>query len=260
LAPSDAAGEHSPFVPDANDDPPAPAETDAAEATEETDETEATAATDEAAAAEHLARVDAALAALDDDSVRHAVGALSESSRTELAGTLQLPRATMHLGNALAPLLRRKLRSAAPPRQLSAAFALTEAVNEETVHALGARHDDPSREDLDTALPAVLEHHGAPLVTLMVAAYAASDAQCQAVMADLLATDERLTIGDPIDDGDAPTTPARTNDKPADDRARREDRKAHKAARRDAQQRERAAQQAAHAARKTAQRRAKRNG
>jgi hypothetical protein len=216
---------------------------------------------------EHTERLAAAIAALDDDALRSAVGAMAEPTRTELAGTLQLPRATMHLGNALPPLLRRKLLASPAPRQLNAAFALAEAVNDDTVRALGPRHDDPSREDMLDVLPAIVDEHGAPLVTLMLAAYAASDAQCQAVFAELLVTDERFAIGEPVasDEGDAGGTPAAGGSVSASDTTteperdlRREERKASKSARRNARQHERAAQQAAHAARKAAQRRAKR--
>jgi hypothetical protein len=208
-------------------------------------------------------RLAAALAALDDDALRQAVGAMSEQSRTELAGTLQMPRATMHLGNALPPLLRRKLHAAPLQRQLTAAFALCEAVNDETVHALGERHDDPTRDDMLEVLPTIVEHHGTALVTLMLAAYAASDAQCQAVMADLLDTDERFVIGEAIADSSTDgitvthTAPTTQDDKERE--ARRDERKAAKTARREAQKHERAAQQAAHAARREAQRRAKRS-
>jgi hypothetical protein len=211
---------------------------------------------------QQLERLRAAIGALDDTVLRDAVQALPEPSRVELASTLQLPPATMHLGTALAPLLRRKLRSAAPHRQLTAAFALTEPVNDEMVHALGARHDDPSRDDVLGVLPGVLDRYGAPIVTLLVAAYAASGAAAQAVMAELLATDERLAIGDAVDDEAAPLVPAdasASTETEAEREARREERKAAKAARRTAQQHERAAQQAAHAARRTAQRKAKRN-
>jgi hypothetical protein len=186
---------------------------------------------------------------------------MSETSRNELADTLQLPKATMHLGAALPPLLRRKLRGAAPARQLSAAFGLTEAVNDETVRRLGPRHDDPSRDDLDEVLPAVVEQHGVPLVTLLLAAYAVSDAQCQAVMAELLDRDERFAVGPPIDDGataapvSAPTGRLDVDD--AEREARREERRAAKAARKAEAQHQREAQQSAHRARRDAQRRAK---
>jgi hypothetical protein len=221
---------------------------------------------DEATVAAHLERLGRAIAALDDDTVKAAVGALSENSRTELASNLQLPRATLHLGSALAPLLRRKASGAPPQRRLSVAFTLTEPANDETVHALGDRHENPSRDDLDAVLPDVIEHHGTPLVTLMLAAYAASDAPCQAVMAELLDTDERFAIGDPVPDdgprgvtGTTGTNSGATADA-AEREAKREERKAAKAARKEAQQKAREAAQHAHAARKAAQRSAKRNG
>jgi hypothetical protein len=210
---------------------------------------------------QQVERLQAAIAALDDTVLRDAVEALPEPSRVELASTLQLPPATMHLGTALAPLLRRKMRSAAPHRRLTAAFALTETVNDDMVHALGARHDDPSRDDVLGVLPDVLDKYGAPIVTVLIAAYGASGAVCQAVMADLLETDERLAIGAPVDDGEAaPLVPSHANDAESDPErdARREGRKAAKAARRSAQRHERAAQQSAHAARREAQRNAKR--
>lgn len=218
---------------------------------------------DEATVAAHLERLGAALAALDDETVRTAVAALAETSRTELATNLQLPKATMHLGAALAPLLRRKAIAAPPQRRLTAAFTLTEPVNDETVHALGDRHDDPSRDDLLEVLPPVIERHGTPLVTLMLAAYAASDAPCRTVMAELLDTDERFAIGDAVPN-DAPTvTGHAAAAAPVDEKeleAKREERKAAKAARKVAQQKARQAQQQAHAARRAAQREAKRNG
>jgi hypothetical protein len=220
-------------------------------------------ATDAAEAERQAQRLADAVAALDDDTLRAAVGATSEQSRNEIATTLQLPPATMHLGKALPPLLRRKLHAAPPLRQLTAAFALVEPVNDATVRALGAHHDDPSRDDMLAVLPGMVERFGTPLVTLMLAAYGASDAQCQAVFAELLESEEQFAIGPAIDDGPEPAkavsaTPAGANGGGPTDDARREERKAAKAARRKAQQHERAAQQAAHAARKEAQRRAKR--
>ncbi len=239
--------------------------TDDTAATDDAAATSDTSDTSEAAAdgpdERQLERLGAAIAALDDEALRNAVRELPEPSRVELASTLQLPSATMHLGTALAPLLRRKLRGAAPHRQLTASFALTERVNDDMVRALGARHDDPSRDDVLGVLPDVLERHGAPIVTVLVAAYAASGAVCQAVMADLLETDERLAIGPPVADGEAAPVVRASAAGAATDAARdarREERKAAKAARRDAQRHQRDAQQAAHAARRNAQRNAKR--
>jgi hypothetical protein len=216
-----------------------------------------------AGAEQHAERLAGAVAALDDDSLRAAVAGTTEQSRNEIATTLQLPPATMHLGKALPPLLRRKLRAAPPTRQLTAAFALVEPLNDATVRALGSHHDDPSRDDMLAVLPDMVERFGTPLVTLLLAAYGASDAQCQAVFAELLESEEQFAIGPAIDDDQdaAPATASGTATgaaTSATDDARREERKAAKAARRQAQQHERHAQQAAHAARKAAQRRAKR--
>lgn len=146
-----------------------------------------------------VARMSNALAALDDDALRRGLGSMSEKSRAELAAQLQLPRATMHLGDALVPLVRRKLRQASPDHQLQAAFAIVERLNDATVAALGDRSDDPSKEDLLEVLPAVIEEHGTPLVTAMLAAYAASDAQCRPVTRELLETDERFVIGPAVE-------------------------------------------------------------
>ena len=109
-----------------------------------------------------------ALAALDDDTLRRALADMSEKSRLDVAAQLQLPRATMRLGDALMPLVRRKLQTAGPDHQLQVLFALAQHVNDQTIEALGPRSEDPTRDDLLEVLPAVIEEHGATLVTLML--------------------------------------------------------------------------------------------
>ena len=121
---------------------------------------------------------------------------MREQSRLEIAEQLNLSKATMHLGDALVPLARRKMLTANPARQMAVAFALAEQTNEETIAALGDRSEDPTREDMLEILPGVIEHQGLPLVTLMLASYAASDAQCQAVCSGLLDDDERFALPD----------------------------------------------------------------
>jgi hypothetical protein len=241
---------------------PEPDETAAAATTEvtEVEESSEKATLSEEEALRQLEVLRSAVAALDDDTLRRAVGDLSEHNRGELADHLQLPRATMHLGNALAPVLRRKLRAAPPQRLLQGSFTLTEPVNDDTVQALGDRHEDPSRDDMLQVLPGVLERHGTPLVTTLFAAYGASTALCQAVCAALLEDDERLALGKPIEDH-APAAVTAGHEAPAVDEseleAKREERRAAKAARKEAAKHERAAQQAAHQARRAAQRKAK---
>ncbi len=139
----------------------------------------------------------AALAELDDVSISRGVATMREESRSEVAQALQMSKASMHLGEALAPLLRRKVLTVPPPRQLSVAFALAEEVNDEAIALLGDNSEDPSRAELDAAMPPLIESQGLPIVRLMVAAYAASDARCQAVMGELLDDDERFVLPDP---------------------------------------------------------------
>ena len=206
-----------------------------------------------------VARMTDALAALDDDALRQALLSLNDRARVELAGQLQLPRAAAHLGDALVPLVRRKLRHASPDRQLQATFTLVERLNDETVAALGDRSEDPAKDDMLEVLPGVLDHYPVPLVTLMLAGYAASDAQCRPVMRELLDTDERFTIGPPVEIEE--TTSIAAPAKVVDDEelaAKREQRKTAKEAKRAAEARAREARASAEAKRRAALHQAKR--
>jgi hypothetical protein len=164
----------------------------------------------------------------------------------------------MHLGDALIPLVRRKLRHASPDRQLQAAFALVQNPNDETIAALGDRADEPTRDDLCEVLPPVIEGHGAPLVTVMLAAYTATDALCRPVMRELLDTDERFAIGEAVALEEAAAGPAVF--KPVVDEAKREQRREAKAAKRDAAARAREARAAGEAKRREGLHKAKRKG
>jgi hypothetical protein len=209
-------------------------------------------------------RFRAALVALDDDSLGEGLASMSEKSRQELAGQLNLPRSAMHLGDGLVSLVRRRLRTSPPERQLDAAFAMTEGINRETIDALGDRSDDPSRDDLLEVLPPVLEAHASSLVTLMIASYAVSDAQCRDVMRDLLETDDRFAV--PEIDEVAPDDPigtfgaiaqARRRDDDPELEAKREKRREAKAARKAAADQHREARAAGEAKRREAQHEAK---
>ena len=216
-----------------------------------------------------LKRLDIALVMLDDESLRRGLVGLNEKQRQELATHLNLPRATVHLGDGLAPLVRRKLRGLSVDRQHAISSALTQRANDATVELLGDRSDDPSRADLDEVLPAVIDDYGLELVRLMIASYAISDAPVRAVIRELLDSDERFALPDSAPD-DAPVTAdlpsfglvARPTAKQAaadPERAElRERRKAAKAERRAAALRERAARAAAQASRREALHAAKR--
>jgi hypothetical protein len=204
--------------------------------------------------------MDRALAALDDDTLRKALADMSEKSRLEVAAQLQLPRATMRLGDALIPLVRRKLQTAAPDHQLQVLFALAQHVNDQTIEALGPRSEEPTREDLLEVLPDVIEEHGITLVTLMLVGYAASDALCRPVMRELLDTDDRFEVGAPIPVEAKPelgALPAPTLDK-KELEAKREQRRAAKEAKRAAEVRAREARISAQEKRRQAVHEAKR--
>ena len=214
---------------------------------------------DEAQAEADVARMASALAALDDKVLGSALAAMSEKLRVEVAAQLQLPRATMRLGDALVPLVRRKLQTAAPDHQLQVLFALAQHANDQTVEALGPRSEEPTREDLLEVLPAVIEEHGAPITTLMLAGYAASDAPCRPVMRELLESDERFVIGPPVAVEAKPEL--ETRPEPVDKKqleAKREQRRAAKETKRAAEVREREARVAAQAKRRQAVHEAKR--
>jgi hypothetical protein len=214
---------------------------------------------EQAEAEADLARMTQALAALDDDTLRAALAGMSEKSRLEVAAQLQLPRATMRLGDALLPLVRRKLPTASPDHQLQVLFALAQHVNDQTIEALGPRAEEPTREDLLEVLPDVIERHGLTMVTLMLVGYAASDALCRPVMREILDSDDRFVVGPPIEVDAKPefAAPAPTLDK-AELKAKREQRRAAKEAKRAAEIREREARAAAQVKRRQAVHEAKR--
>jgi hypothetical protein len=216
-----------------------------------------------------LKRLDIALVTLDDESLRRGLTGINEKQRQELATHLNLPRATVHLGDGLAPLVRRKLRGLSIDRQHAIATALTQRANDTTVELLGDRSEEPTRADLDEVLPAVLDEYGMELVRLMIASYAISDAPVRSVMRELLDSDERFALPDVApDDTAAPTElpsfglVARPTEKQAaadPERAElRERRKVAKAERRATEQRERKARATAQASRREALHAAKR--
>jgi hypothetical protein len=215
---------------------------------------------EQAQAEADVALMDQALAALDDDTLRQALADMSEKSRLEVAAQLQLPRATMRLGDALIPLVRRKLQTASPDHQLQVLFALAQHVNDQTIEALGPRSEEPTREDLLEVLPDVIEEHGITLVTLMLVGYAASDALARPVMRELLETDDRFVVGEPIPIEAKPelgALPAPTLDK-QELEAKREQRRIAKEAKRTAEVRAREARIAAQEKRRQAVHQAKR--
>ena len=98
--------------------------------------------------------------------------------------------------------------------------------------------------------------------TAMLAGYAASDAVCRPVMRELLETDERFTIGAPVEVEQKASTlfaPPPTID-PKELEAKREQRRAAKDAKKLAEKKAKEARAAAQAARRSALHKSKRKG
>jgi len=139
-------------------------------------------------------RVVAVLATFDAAAVHRAAGTLSPADLGALAGALAVPSRLLREDAAAARILQRRTRSLDPAARPEIALTLTTACNEDTVAALGARHGDPTREDMVEVLDPIVERHGHHTVALMLAAYVDSAAPCATVFADLLDTDARFAL------------------------------------------------------------------
>ncbi len=128
---------------DEPDDDVASDEVDAEAAADTRPTTTATTASSRPRTRLDLERLEIALSTLDDESLRRGLAGITEKQRQDLALQLNLPRATVHLGDGLAPLVRRKLRGLSVDRQHAVATALTQRANDATVDALGDSEREP---------------------------------------------------------------------------------------------------------------------
>ena len=222
-------------------------------------------------------RVGAVLATFDADAVHRTAATLSSGDLAALAGVLGVPRRLLEDGAAAARILQRRTRSVAPEARPEIALMLAAACNEDTVAALGPRHEDPTREDMIEVLDAIVDRHGCRVVALMLAAYVDSAAPCATVFADLLDTDERFAMealaeqtAHDVDEGDevpaasvdgspvesAPSASNKASGAPDPEReARRRERKERERAEKDRRARQAEATEAARRRRKEARRR-----
>jgi hypothetical protein len=205
--------------------------------------------------------VGAALAQLRAADIETLVRALRDGEHlTALAQALNVKKAAIAAHPEPAVIVRARLRSGPPSRRIVAAMELAGPCSDECIGALGPRADDPGRDDMLEVLPALLERWGAPIVTLMLAAYVAMEAPCAAVFEDLLTTDERFVIGEPADDAvprgpGAGAAPAVGDVDDVDDPEKRARRKAAAERKKEAARRAREAREAAAAALRTARHR-----
>lgn len=139
-------------------------------------------------------RSDAVLAAFDAATLHRAVATLPPADVAALARLLGVPRRLLQEDAAAARVVRRRARGLAPATRSEVALMIAAACNDDTVAALGPRHENPTVEDMAEVLDPIVERHGAHAVALMLAAYVDAAAPCSEVFAHLLDDDERFAI------------------------------------------------------------------
>ena len=139
-------------------------------------------------------RSDTVLAAFDAATLHRAVATLPPADVAALARLLGVPRRLLQEDAAAARGVRRRARGLAPATRSEVALMIAAACNDDTVAALGPRHENPTVEDMAEVLDPIVERHGAHAVALMLAAYVDAAAPCSEVFAHLLDDDERFAI------------------------------------------------------------------
>jgi hypothetical protein len=147
------------------------------------------------------------LARLTATDVQHAVKALPSKAQQQLARTVGVPITVLTSAGSAADLVRRRTRRLDNLKISALGRDLAEACVNDTITALGDRHDDPSYDDLLAVLDPVCERWGIRLVALMLAATADGDFNASAVCARILDEDPRFAL-DAIgpEQADAPPT------------------------------------------------------
>lgn len=165
-------------------------------------------------------RFSAVIDSLDDAELTHLARTLDEEVREGLAGLVGFPVAAYDDDAALTEALRTRSN-----RRMSAynvGIVLGDACVQKCIEVLGEASEDPSLEDLQGALPGLIEEFGLGAARLMAVQYSMSLRGFK----DLMATDERFAVKiTPLN------TPVRAVDQAAQDAkraARRERQKAQK--------------------------------
>lgn len=137
-------------------------------------------------------RVPEAIAALDSRTIHRTIAMLPKRELDTLRGLLRVPAALLRESDNAARVVQQRVGRMGKTERIDLALALAAACNDETIAALGDRHRDPSVADMDEVLDPLVERHGTPIVTLMLAAYVDAAAPCAAAFAEILDTDPRF--------------------------------------------------------------------
>jgi hypothetical protein len=133
-------------------------------------------------------RYAAVFSTLTDDSIVKLAAAVEEKLRDALAKVLALPAGAFTEPATLAP----KIREAMKERRsyLDTGVLFGEGATERAIELLGDQSDDPSLEDLQLVIPALVETFGLDAVRLMAVQYSVSLGGFR----KLVNTDERFKI------------------------------------------------------------------
>jgi len=125
--------------------------------------------------------------ALADESIEALAKSLSDELRDALARTLALPAGFLD-AEGVAERLRAAMRSRRA--HLGAGSLLSDPVTTKTIDLLGDRSEDPSLEDLQGVLPAMIDEFGLDAARLMAVQYSVSLGGFR----KLIASDPRFAI------------------------------------------------------------------
>ena len=166
-------------------------------------------------------RFSAVIDSLDDAELNRLARALDEEMREGLASLVGFPISAFEDDVALAGALR--ARSNRRMSSYNVGIVLGDACVQKCIEVLGDASEDPTLEDLNGALPGLIDEFGLGAARLMTVQYSMSLRGFK----DLMAADERFAVKiEPLN------TPVREIDKDAQDAkraARRERQKAQKA-------------------------------
>ncbi len=186
-------------------------------------------------------RYAAVFTTITDESIAKLAAAVDEKLRDALAKVLALPAGTFNDATTVATKVREAMK--ARKAYLDTGVLFGEAACEKAIEVLGDKSDDPSLEDLNNVLPALIEEFSLDACRLMAVQFSISLGGFR----KLVNTDNRFAIPST---GATTTTPS---DTPAKDAAAQEEKKRMRAERKE---KDKAARAQAEAQRRAARGRA----
>ena len=186
-------------------------------------------------------RYAAVFTTITDESIAKLAAAVDEKLRDALAKVLALPSGTFDDATTVATKVREAMK--ARKAYLDTGVLFGEAACEKAIEVLGDKSDDPSLEDLNNVLPALIEEFSLDACRLMAVQFSISLGGFR----KLVNTDNRFAIPST---GATTTTPS---DTPAKDAAAQEEKKRMRAERKE---KDKAARAQAEAQRRAARGRA----